>query len=125
VRHQLLQLIPAALVCIAAQAQPQEPRVEVASIKPGTPPPQPGPREEFHGGPGTADPGMFTCNNCELNTLIHLAYGPLSPGQFQVSNSLDSLLRCRGKGSIRRHQAGVSNDAARSSCRTLQSSNAS
>jgi len=87
-RHILLRLVPMAFACIASQGQQQELRFEVASIKPGTPLNRVGrPR----GGPGTTDPGMFTCTSCDLALLISMAYGPLSSGQFQASNYLNSL----------------------------------
>ncbi|HUA63215.1 MAG TPA: TIGR03435 family protein [Verrucomicrobiae bacterium] len=81
-RYRLLRFVPAALVCVALSGQPQEPRFEVASIKPGTPLNQPGRFESVRGGPGTTDPGMFTCRNCSLAGLISQAYGPLQFGQF-------------------------------------------
>ena len=59
-----------------AQTPDGQPSFEVASIK-AVPPPEPG--KPFmigtRGGPGTPDPGRFTCNSCNLTMLITQAYG--------------------------------------------------
>jgi uncharacterized protein (TIGR03435 family) len=56
-------------VCAAVSAQ--NPEFEVASVRPATP----GARgTRCSGGPGTADPGLFTCENCNLSTLVMMAY---------------------------------------------------
>jgi uncharacterized protein (TIGR03435 family) len=59
-----------------AYAQPS-PKVEfeVASIK-ASPPPDGGGMSVFcKGGPGSNDPGLFTCQNMSLPNLITMAYG--------------------------------------------------
>ncbi len=65
-------------VCGAGFAQtpaPEKIAFEVASIKP-SPPPEPGKGRTFgwNGGPGTDDPGMFRCSNCNLPMMLTLAY---------------------------------------------------
>jgi uncharacterized protein (TIGR03435 family) len=61
---------------IAAQMPNGQPAFEVASIKPAPPPDFSkhvyfGPR----GGPGTDDPTLYTCENCNLSGLVSMAYG--------------------------------------------------
>ena len=70
--------LPALLfsAALAASAQPAEKlSFEVAAIKPS--PPRGGGmiRVGCNGGPGTPDPGMFTCENMSLWNLIPRAYG--------------------------------------------------
>jgi uncharacterized protein (TIGR03435 family) len=81
--YQLLRIVPAALACLALLGQSQDLTFEAASIKPATPLPQPNSVQPFRGGPGTTDPGTFTCTDCALLTLVGQAYGPLLPGEFQ------------------------------------------
>jgi uncharacterized protein (TIGR03435 family) len=74
-------------LCSAANSQPAA-EFEVASIKASAP-------ESGHfrapgsgkGGPGTADPGRFTCTNCTLSYLIGRAFG-LERYQFPGQSSL-------------------------------------
>jgi uncharacterized protein (TIGR03435 family) len=62
--------------CFAAYAQPGEKlEFEVASIKPAPPPDGRGVMVRCDGGPGTKDPGMFTCQNMSLPNLLSRAYG--------------------------------------------------
>jgi uncharacterized protein (TIGR03435 family) len=78
-----------------AQTPDISPQFEVASIKASPPPDPRGFRMSFHGGPGTDDPGLFTCENWGLSGLITLAYdiqdyqlsGPdwMSTTRFMVS----------------------------------------
>jgi uncharacterized protein (TIGR03435 family) len=59
----------------AGYAQPAEkPEFEVASIKPSPPPDGRGMRVSSNGGPGTKDPGLFTCENNSLSNLVGMAY---------------------------------------------------
>lgn len=52
----------------------QTAQFEVASIKP-SPPPGPGRMlSGSRGGPGTNDPGLFTCERCSLSSLIFRAF---------------------------------------------------
>jgi uncharacterized protein (TIGR03435 family) len=63
----------ALLVCCGGFAQTAGPQFDVASIKPS------GPIENGHfvgyrGGPGTEDPGRYTCTYCDLGMLVESAY---------------------------------------------------
>jgi uncharacterized protein (TIGR03435 family) len=60
---------------LAAQAPDRQPAFEVASVKPGTPLGPLGRRFEMNGGPGTNDPGLYSCQNCALSILVMRAYG--------------------------------------------------
>jgi uncharacterized protein (TIGR03435 family) len=53
-----------------------EPKLEfeVASIKPAPPPDGRGMRVGSRGGPGSKDPGLYTCENCSLSDLVSNAY---------------------------------------------------
>ena len=64
------QAASTALLILSAVAQ--TPQFEVASIKPSTPDPMKGSR--VAGGPGTKDPGLFTCDNARLFELVTIAY---------------------------------------------------
>jgi uncharacterized protein (TIGR03435 family) len=57
----------------AAQTPDTTLQFEVASIKLAIPDPR-GMRVSSRGGPGTDDPGLFTCENCELSGLVMRAY---------------------------------------------------
>lgn len=64
------------LLCGCAIAQTPSPEIafEAATVKP-SPPAGMGPvRIGTRGGPGTADPGRFTCDRCNLAQLISTAY---------------------------------------------------
>jgi uncharacterized protein (TIGR03435 family) len=52
----------------------QTPAFEAASIKPATPLGPLGMRVDRKGGPGTSDPGTFTCQNCPLYRVLVDAY---------------------------------------------------
>jgi len=67
-------IVIAALGGAAAQTPDTSPQFEVASIKASPPPDPRGFRMSFRGGPGTDDPGLFTCENWGLSDLITLAY---------------------------------------------------
>jgi uncharacterized protein (TIGR03435 family) len=85
-RHRKLALVFAALAAVAvpiglgvwnapaahAQAAPQA--FEVASVRPATPLGPLGLRSDQKGGPGTSDPGTFTCQNCPLSWVLADAY---------------------------------------------------
>jgi uncharacterized protein (TIGR03435 family) len=60
------------LILAGALARGQE--FEVASIKPAPPPDGRGMRVWSRGGPGTDDPGLFTCENYGVSWLIMRAY---------------------------------------------------
>jgi uncharacterized protein (TIGR03435 family) len=71
-------LLAVTLACGAAYSQtPASPSFEVASIKPSPPltgPMRSGMRLGCGGGPGTSDPGMWTCSFTSLAELIIRAY---------------------------------------------------
>lgn len=61
--------------CAAAQTPDASPQFEVASIKPA-----PLPKEDrffvgSRGGPGTDDPGLWTCENCDLSWFLSIGFG--------------------------------------------------
>jgi len=62
-------------LCFVAQAQTAKLEFEAASVKPAVPLGPMGMRSEQNGGPGTKDPGLFTCRNCSLYWLLNDAYG--------------------------------------------------
>jgi uncharacterized protein (TIGR03435 family) len=62
--------IPLILACLAAYGQ----TFEAASIKPATPSGKKANAASQKGGPGTADPGLFTCRNCSLSQIMEDAY---------------------------------------------------
>jgi uncharacterized protein (TIGR03435 family) len=68
------------LALTSAFAQP--PSFEVASVKPSTPPDYINTRSTMTGGPGSADPGRWTCDHYSLASLLRFAYN-LPP--FQVA----------------------------------------
>jgi uncharacterized protein (TIGR03435 family) len=73
------------LTCLAAQAQ----TFEVASIKPATPLGPMGMQSDQKGGPGTSDPGIFTCRNCSLYWVLADAYD-IHPYDFSGPDWLPS-----------------------------------
>jgi uncharacterized protein (TIGR03435 family) len=77
-----MKVIAAALLCWIAQAQTPKPEFEVASVKPATPLGPAGMRSDRKGGPGTADPGLYSCRNCPLRWVLDEAYD-LQPYEFQ------------------------------------------
>jgi uncharacterized protein (TIGR03435 family) len=79
--HVVAKLIPIALMGFAAQGQTPKPTFEVASIKPPTPLGPLGMRADRKGGPGTTDPGMYTCGNCPVQWLVSEAYD-LQPFEY-------------------------------------------
>src|SRR5437667_8266543 len=67
------------LACSGAGAQSEGPTFEVATIRPAAPMQQTaGPGRMFfmgcRGGPGTSDPGRYTCQNMTLFALVTQAY---------------------------------------------------
>ncbi len=65
----------ASLLLILSTAVAQTPQFEVASLKPSTPGATSG---AMSGGPGTKDPGLFTCQNISLRALMVTAYNLLT-----------------------------------------------
>ncbi len=83
-----LRLIGALLAAVLSFAQ-SRPEFEVASIKP-SPPPGAGPfRVGCSGGPGTQDPGLFTCKFLSLTNLVTIAY-PVREPQLSRPDWMDS-----------------------------------
>src|SRR3954470_23853955 len=76
------KVIAAALLCWLAPAQTPKPEFEVASVKPATPLGPIGQRADRKGGPGTPDPGLYSCRNCPINWVLDEAYD-LKPYEFQ------------------------------------------
>jgi uncharacterized protein (TIGR03435 family) len=72
----ILAVMP--LICASAvysQTADHQPAFEVVSIKPSAPyDPAVGRITRSRGGPGTDDPGMYTCENCSLASLVSNAY---------------------------------------------------
>jgi uncharacterized protein (TIGR03435 family) len=73
--HRFLCALAVAAASLAAQATDGQPAFEVASVKPGKPLGPLGMRWIANGGPGTNDPGLYSCQNCALMMLITRAYG--------------------------------------------------
>jgi uncharacterized protein (TIGR03435 family) len=63
------------LVGASAAAQTSGPEFEVATIKLTNPAPGEPRKMGIHGGPGTSDPSLFTCDNCSFAMLFSEAYG--------------------------------------------------
>src|SRR5436853_6743212 len=67
-----------ALSCYSAFAQSEGPTFEVATVRPSTPMQQGGGQRMFmmgcRGGPGSSDPGRYTCQNMTLLALATQAY---------------------------------------------------
>lgn len=64
------------LICVASMAQTSDPAFDAASIRPS--PPLDTSRGQFNfgpgGGPGAADPALYTCHFCTVSQLIAQAY---------------------------------------------------
>jgi uncharacterized protein (TIGR03435 family) len=71
-----MRILAGTFLAILASAQTPEPspQFEVASIKPAPPPTGRGTRVWAHGGPGTDDPSIWTCENYTLLGLIREAF---------------------------------------------------
>jgi uncharacterized protein (TIGR03435 family) len=66
--------IPIALACLVLQGQTSNPTFDAASIRPATPLGPMGTRSDRNGGPGTTDPGIYTCKNCPVYWVLSEAY---------------------------------------------------
>jgi uncharacterized protein (TIGR03435 family) len=77
------------LLLLGAQTPDASPQFEVASIKLAPPPGAGGMRVGASGGPGTDDPGLFTCENCEISRLL-LAGFELQNHQLSAPDSANS-----------------------------------
>src|SRR5436190_9966614 len=85
-----MRRFPIALVCVVMRAQPSPLTFEVASIKPATPAGPLGMRADRKGGPGTTDPGMYTCGNCPISWVLSEAYD-LMPFEYAGPDWLQNV----------------------------------
>src|ERR1700722_14429930 len=85
------KLIPFALLCLTAHGQIAKPTFEVASVKPATPLGPMGMRTDRKGGPGTPDPGTYTCQNCPVFWVMSEAYDNLQPWQYAGPDWVNDL----------------------------------
>lgn len=81
--------VSASALATCLVAQEGRPAFEVASIKPGRPLGPLGMKFESNGGPGTGDPGLFSCHNCALIMLIMRAYGLNASHPFSAPAWMD------------------------------------
>jgi uncharacterized protein (TIGR03435 family) len=78
-----------------AQNPDGQPSFEVATVKPSPPPAAIKGTDRVmvmmgsRGGPGTNDPGRYTCNNCNLKMLMVQAYG-VESYQLTIPSSMDN-----------------------------------
>jgi len=72
-----------------AQTADGQPSFDAASIKTAPPPTGRGMFMGMNGGPGTKDPTLFRCNNCNLTMLIMQAYD-IKPYQLSAPGSMDA-----------------------------------
>lgn len=77
-----------AVVCLCALARGAE--FETASVKPAPPSDGPGIAWSMSGGPGSNDPGRFTCRNCDLTSLVSTAFD-LRPYQLTAPPWMGSV----------------------------------
>jgi uncharacterized protein (TIGR03435 family) len=75
--------------CWAQSTARQE--FEAASVKPSTPPGGIATSMYCRGGPGSADPGLFRCENFSLANLINYAY-PLGPNGLSGPDWINSAI---------------------------------
>ena len=76
-----LAALVAGVLCISAHGQTARQAFEVASIRPATPLGPQGLRADRTGGPGTADPGMYSCRNCPVSWVLSEAFD-VQPFEF-------------------------------------------
>jgi uncharacterized protein (TIGR03435 family) len=79
------------LASMAAQAQGASPQFEVASIKPSPPGDVDRMFVGSRGGPGTDDPGLYTCENCGVSSLVREAFD-LNSFQFSAPDWMQATL---------------------------------
>ncbi len=80
-----------ALACFTAHGQTAKPTFEVASVKPATPLGPMGMRVDRKGGPGTPDPGTYTCQNCPVFWVMSEAYDDLQPWEYAGPDWVNNL----------------------------------
>ncbi len=69
---------------VLAQVQDSKPAFEAASVRVAVPLGPLGKRFDVRGGPGTEDPGLYNCKNCNLYLLVSIAYGDLEPYELST-----------------------------------------
>jgi uncharacterized protein (TIGR03435 family) len=74
-----------AMACLGAHGQ----TFEVASVKPATPLGPLGNRALRKGGPGTTDPGMYSCQNCPVSWIVSEAFH-LQPYEFSPPDWMEN-----------------------------------
>jgi uncharacterized protein (TIGR03435 family) len=74
-----------------AQGSNSDIRFEVASVKPSPPASPNGFMVSCKGGPGSTDPGLFTCTNYNLSNLVGMAF-QLSPYQLPSADYGDRAM---------------------------------
>jgi uncharacterized protein (TIGR03435 family) len=85
-------LFAGVLVFSACYAQaPARLEFEAASVKPSTPPGGFATSMYCRGGPGTADPGFYRCENWSLSNLINVAY-LLGPNQLSAPDWINRAI---------------------------------
>jgi uncharacterized protein (TIGR03435 family) len=67
-----MRMIAGIAIFVGASAGAQTAQFEVASVR--LSPDQSGLNFSMHGGPGTEDPGLYTCENCDIWSLIRRAF---------------------------------------------------
>lgn len=78
----IAKLLLMALIGLAARGQTPKATFEVASVKPPTRLGPLGMASNRKGGPGTTDPGMYTCQNCPFFWVLSEAYH-LQPYEYE------------------------------------------
>ena len=111
--RQLAFVILMVFMSCAMSGQPAGgPAFEVATIRPVPPPTGRVARAGPNGGPGTRDPGLYTCTFCELTPLILQAYDMKELPAFGAELDSKRAVRHQREGAGRRHQGTVRADAA-------------
>jgi uncharacterized protein (TIGR03435 family) len=88
--HSIAAALAASTLAYSQAAAPATLEFEVASIKPAAPQSDHFRAPGAKGGPGTADPGRFTCATCTLSYLISKAF-TLERYQFPGQSSLPDV----------------------------------
>jgi uncharacterized protein (TIGR03435 family) len=90
-RLQSAKPVAIALLCLATQGQTGKPTFEVASVKPATALGPMGMRADRRGGPGTPDPGAYTCQNCPVFWVLSEAFDNLQDYQYVGPDWLNNV----------------------------------
>jgi uncharacterized protein (TIGR03435 family) len=78
--HRMTRAVAGTILLIFAnaaygQTADHQPAFEVVSIRSAPPPDPRGMSMKIDGGPGTHDPGLYVCENCDLYGVVSQAYG--------------------------------------------------